>query len=174
MIRYLKIREVKGPQRAHLHDAGVDFYLPELNEQFVQDLKTKNPHIKRWWEVLFLEDNIIGVLPGMRITIPSGIKVWIEDKESADIAFNKSGLASNKGIVVTAQVVDSDYTGEVHLGILNTSNSTIFFKPGDKVAQFLHIKVILDEYVEVDEAEYNKISLGSDRGEGGFGSSDNK
>lgn len=42
-IKFLKIRDVKSPSRAFTYDAGIDFYVPKFNKEFIKDLKEKNP-----------------------------------------------------------------------------------------------------------------------------------
>ena len=41
-IQFTKIRDVKSPNRANLNDAGMDFYIPNYSEEFLNDLKAKN------------------------------------------------------------------------------------------------------------------------------------
>ena len=81
--------------------------------------------------------------PGQRILIPSGIKVWIENKQSALVAANKSGIATKRGLTFTAQVIDADYTGEIHIGLQNNSNRMVTLQSNDKIIQFLHTPIIL-------------------------------
>ena len=119
-VMFMKSREVKTPFRANQNDAGIDFFLPVMDERMVQDVITKNPG--KCIVVKEGEAPYIIVRPGSRVLIPTGIHTNIFPKNSAFIAFNKSGLSANHGIIVTAQVVDSDYTGEIHVGILNTSD----------------------------------------------------
>lgn len=173
IIYFTKIREVKSPVRANSHDAGIDFFIPKLDEQFWKDFMDKNPQYQSE------PSDCITILPGERVLIPSGIKVWINPKESALIAANKSGLASKRGLVFTAEVVDADYTGEVHIGILNTSsekynmgNATHYLYGGDKAIQFVHTPVILSNMTEINQVQYFELTCSSDRGEGGFGSTD--
>ena len=45
---------------------------------------------------------------------------------------------------------------------------------GDKLTQMMLIPVFHDEYIDIDEEEYNKIMANSKRGDKGFGSSDIK
>jgi hypothetical protein len=44
-IKFLKVRRVKSPVRANEYDAGIDFFVPEFDRQFIKDLKEKNPLI---------------------------------------------------------------------------------------------------------------------------------
>lgn len=179
-ILFTKVRDVRSPKRANQHDAGIDFFLPTLTSTFMEDFFEKNPHygtIREKWAALFGEDGkdcFIKIPAFNRVLIPSGIKVWIQNKQSALVAFNKSGLAANKGLTVTAQVVDADYTGEVHIGLQNNSEKEVIFKEGDKIGQFLHLDLYLSQMVEISHDDYIEISSNSDRGEGGFGSTDKK
>lgn len=179
-IFFTKVRDVKSPKRANLHDAGIDFFLPMMTNTFMEDFLEKNPHygsIRERWASLFGEDGkdcYIKVPPFNRILIPSGIKVWIQNKQSALVAFNKSGLAANKGLIVTAQVVDADYTGEVHIGLQNNTDQEVLFKEGDKIGQFLHLDLYLSQMIEINRDDYIEVSSNSDRGDGGFGSTDKK
>ena len=135
---------------------------PELIQRINEINNSKN--------VITTPDFIL-VAPGADITIPSGVKVWIMNKESALVAANKSGLATKFSIQFTAQVIDADYTGEIHIGIRNHGKDFFMIKPGAKLIQFLHLPIILSDIIEVGNDGYNDIVDGkSDRGEGGFGS----
>lgn len=120
-------------------------------------------------------------LPGVKlhcndhIFINSGIKTVL-DHDTAGVFFNKSGRG-NKGFDVRAQVVDEDYTGYVHLSKAYTKDNTTdgIVYCGDKLTQMLLLPIIhKDECEELDEATYNKTMEGSQRGDDGFGSTDNK
>lgn len=172
-VMFMKSREVKTPFRANRNDAGIDFFLPVMNEKMVRDVIAKNPG-NQCIEVISGEAPYIIVRPGTRVLIPTGIHTHISPKNSAFIAFNKSGLSANHGIIVTAQVVDSDYTGEIHVGILNTSNEYMKFHQGDKIGQFVHVPIYLTDMKEINPGAYRELTSTSDRGQGGFGSTDNK
>lgn len=117
---------------------------------------------------------VIDIAAHNRVLIPSGIKTWIEPKDSALVATNKSGVATKKGLVVGATTIDADYTGVIHLSVINTNDHSISIACGEKLVQFLHLPVILSEMVEISKDEYNKITSDSDRGDGGFGSTGTK
>lgn len=177
-IYFKKVRDVKTPKRANPTDAGIDFYVPFLDDKMAMDIIDKNPHnigaIRQVPGELGENEEhyVLRLDPGKRILIPSGIHVTFLEKESALISLNKSGLAANRGIIVTSQVVDSDYTGEMHIGIYNCSNSTVSFGSGDKVGQFVHVPIFLSDMEEVDEETYDNLTNGSSRGANGFGSTD--
>jgi dUTP pyrophosphatase len=139
-LNIYKIRDVKTPTRGTPLSAGIDFYVPNDLDEVV-------------------------LKPGEGANIPSGIKVLFEEK-FALVAFNKSGVSLKKGLQVGACVIDADYEGEVHLHVINIGNETQVINPGDKLVQFLLIPV---EYAKVEEMS-KWHSRNTERGEGGFGS----
>lgn len=163
---YTKTRDVTSPTRAHATDAGIDFFVPNASEEFFGDVQEKNDtkHLgynKATGEIF---------IPGSgSILIPAGIKVKVPDG-LALVAFNKSGVASNKQLIAGACVVDIGYTGEVHINVINTSSQPVTINCGEKLMQFVLLHVEFSNPQEVTNEEYNK-QTGSDRGEGGFGSS---
>lgn len=166
-LKFLKIRDVKSPARGTAEAAGIDFFVPNYNAQFVVDFREKNPDI----DYAYTADDSLEfiVKPQQRVLIPSGIKTWMTPG-TALIAANKSGVASKKGLIFGAQVVDSDYAGEVHISVINTSNVPVVIKCGEKLIQFIHTPVLLTLPEEVDEYKFTTLHDKSQRGTGGFGS----
>lgn len=144
MIHFTKVRSVKSPVRAHSTDGGIDFFCPD-------------------------DFGPITVKGGDSVKIPSGIKVIVPEGYAL-VAFNKSGVATNKGLDVSAQVVDIGYTGEVHICFNKVAGDPITINPGDKLVQFILLKVGFDCPNEISNDEYEKLTTGSERGQGGFGS----
>lgn len=124
----------------------------------------------------------INFTPGLKlkcndsIFINSGIKLALP-KNTAGVFLNKSGKG-NAGFDVRAQVIDEDYTGYVHLSMSYTKedieNGKNIVFCGDKLTQMLIIPILHEEYIPVDEDEYNNIMKDSERGDSAFGSSDVK
>lgn len=170
-ILFTKLRDVRTPERGTPESAGIDFFMPNIDEDFVNAFLAKNQYSNA---VLYSDG--LTIPAGERVLIPSGIRVWIENKETMLMAANKSGVATKLGLIFTAEIVDSDYTGEVHLGVYNTSHNPVNLHPGDKVMQFIHVPVYLSRMVEVNGETYETIKefYGTTRGEGGFGSTDHK
>ena len=101
-MKYSLVREVKEPNRAHQTDAGIDFYVPVFDEKFKQDIKSKNE--LNYGGLYFDGDSdneYICIAPGYRILIPSGVHVNVPHGYAL-IAFNKSGIASKKGLITGA------------------------------------------------------------------------
>ena len=139
-VEFMCTRDVKPPTRGTRGSAGVDFYTPN-------DMET------------------ITLAPGCAACIPSGVKVNFPEGYAL-VAFNKSGIALNRELIVGACVVDSDYEGEIHLHVFNAGNLTQTIEPGTKLVQFLALPVPSIEWSMVASLEYE----GSERGTGGFGS----
>lgn len=143
-MKIAKIRNVKTPTRGTDGSAGVDFYVPDD-----------------------YPSNLCTIQPNERFFIPSGIKANVPNGYAL-IAFNKSGVALKKGLMVGACVVDSDYQGEIHLHLVNTSSMTVTIEPGEKLTQFLLIPV---DHSMVEVVNPGDLFSGeSERGAGGFGS----
>jgi len=80
---------------------------------------------------------------------------------------NKSGIASKRGLVVGACVVDRGYTGEIFVNLHNPSDRTQTLHAGDKIAQAVFVKIETSvRLVESDSIYDDETS----RGEGALGS----
>jgi len=109
------------------------------------------------------------LLPHERLNIPSGIYCLMEEHGRALIANNKSGVASKLGLVFGASVVDTEYQGEIHINVINTSNKTVRIYEDMKIIQFLETPIYNSVIEEVETLE-ELYSTESSRGAGGFGS----
>jgi dUTP pyrophosphatase len=163
-MKFSRVRNVKPVNRANAKDAGMDFYIPEFSEEFIKDLENKNP--KQVWDYTNSE---LMIEPGGSLLIPSGIKVRLPENFMLT-AFNKSGIASKKSLLVGACVVDEPYMGEVHIDLHNVSSYTQSIEYGQKIIQLILIPVsyAVPQEVAMDDLYTN---FQSTRGEGGFGSS---
>ena len=99
-----------------------------------------------------------------RAMVPTGISV--ECCGVAVLLFARSGLAVKRGISLAngVGVVDSDYRGEIMVGLLNNTDEDYAVSAGDRVAQMMFVPVAVAQFVEVNELS------DTDRGMGGFGS----
>lgn len=164
-LKFAQVREVKTPSRGHATDAGIDFFIPEFNESFINDLKEKNPRLR-----YFENDKKINLDSTESILIPSGIKVEIPFGYMG-LFLNKSGVASKKQLLVGAQVVDTYYSGEVHINLHNVGEKSVDLFSGDKVVQMVLTPILSCDLTEVSEDMlYDWMQEDSTRGEGGFGS----
>ena len=105
--------------------------------------------------------------PGETIKIGTGIALALPDWSFGGI-YPRSGLATKQGLAPANKVgvVDADYRGEVIVALHNHSGVPQTLHRGDRIAQLIIQPYINTELTEVDELDE------TDRGAGGFGSSD--
>jgi len=80
--------------------------------------------------------------------------------------FARSGLASKHGITLAncVGVIDSDYTGEIKVALVNLSNNEYTVTNGERIAQLVIMEVAKANFTAVDSLDE------TERGSGGFGS----
>jgi len=120
-----------------------------------------------------LDDEII-ITPGETYMVGSGIVIALEQGYAAFL-YARSGLGIKQGIIPAncVGVIDSDYRGEVIVGLKNTSDKTFTVRNGDRIAQMVVSRCELPEIIvceNLDETQRGDGGFGS-TGEGGFGSS---
>lgn len=158
-MRFLKVRDVKSPERGTQYSAGIDFFVPN--------------------------DFVTCVLaPGEDILIPSGIKVGLPPGTML-MAADKSGIASSamakaevgmeakdalpaSAVIIGAKIIDEDYPGEVHIHLINVGRNAVVIRPGQKVAQFIIVPVLYSTLEEVKSQE--ELHIPQTERTGGFSS----
>lgn len=172
-IKFSKIREVKFPTRGTSMSAGMDFYIPEKTEKFLEVFKSKNIGVTCTEEGFFIK-------PQSSVLIPSGIKTNFNDyansvgKKLMLAVHNKSGVGSKKLLSKLAEIIDQDYKGEIFINLVNTGTQTQLIKWGDEksIAQLILQEYFAPEMEEVSDEELWLIE--TERGEGSRGSTDKK
>ena len=116
-----------------------------------------------------VEDKI-HLRPNETLLIPTGLSIFIKDKNYAATLLPRSGLGHKNGIVLGNLVglIDSDYQGELMISCWNRSKESYFIEPMDRIAQMVFIKVEHPELEIVEEFQ------NTERGDKGFGSSGTK
>lgn len=144
MIKIKIVNKSKNelPEYAHPGDSGLDIRA-NLEEAVIL-----NP----------LERKLIPT--GIYMGIPAGYEVQVRPR---------SGMALKRGLTVlnTPGTVDSSYTGEIGVIIINLSNEVQHILPGEKIAQLVVMKVEkadLDLTFSMDELD------ATERGANGYGS----
>ncbi len=103
---------------------------------------------------------------GDKAVIPTGIAIALPSPELGAFIFARSGLAIKHGIGLlnSVGVIDSDYRGEVCVGVINQLKEPYTVMPGERIAQMVIMPVSLISVTECDELDE------TERGAGGFGS----
>lgn len=162
MIEFIKTRNVKSPERDASENAGIDFYIPEKDSFTPEEIKNFGEHV-------YVEDNTITIYPHSDIKIPAGIKSKFPNNVAL-VAYNKSGIATKKKLVVGAQVIDTSYQGEWHLHLINTSDEPQWIEFGQKIVQFIPQIIDTSDVVISNLPENEFFTETTERGAGGFGS----
>lgn len=112
-----------------------------------------------------IEEDIV-LKPLERKLVPTGIAIKLPSEDYGAFLFARSGLASKKGITLAncVGVVDSDYTGEIKVALINLSNEEYTLTNGERIAQMVILPVNQAKFTIVDELDE------TERGSGGFGS----
>ena len=103
---------------------------------------------------------------GERAVIPTGLAMALPSSGYVALVFARSGLGIKKGVCLSngVGVIDSDYRGEIAVGLVNLSAEDYTVQPGDRIAQLVILPFLAAEF---DEAEQLDDTA---RGAGGFGS----
>lgn len=144
-LKIKKVREnAKIPTRATVGSAGMDLYA--------------------------CIDEPITLKKGDKAVIPTGIAIGLDDPHYAAFIHSRSGLAIKHGIGLlnSVGVIDSDYRGEICVGVIKQTEGEYTIEPYERIAQMVIKRVELPEIVEVSALDE------TDRGAGGFGSTGTK
>lgn len=103
---------------------------------------------------------------GARALIPTGIAIALPSADYVALVFARSGLGIKQGVCLSNSVgvIDSDYRGEIGVGLVNLGQSAYTVQPGDRIAQLMVTPVVQPTVVQVSALD------DTDRGAGGFGS----
>ena len=108
----------------------------------------------------------VTLAPGGRQGIPTGIAIALPGPEYVALVCARSGLAVKHGLALSngVGVIDSDYRGEIQVGLVNLGSETYTLQPGERLAQLMILPVAQPAFVQADTLDE------TDRGAGGFGS----
>ena len=112
------------------------------------------------------EDAPVTIAPGARAMIPTGMAISLENANVVAVLAARSGLAVKSGINLAngIGVIDSDYRGEIAVGLYNSSDVPFTVHRGDRIAQLMFLPVYTATLIEAASLDETA------RGAGGFGS----
>lgn len=111
-------------------------------------------------------DQPVTLAAGERRLIPTGIAIALPSADYVALVFARSGLGIKQGVCLSngVGVIDSDYRGEIGVGLVNLGNGPYTVHPGDRIAQLMVTPVVRPVVVQAEELDETA------RGTGGFGS----
>ena len=163
-LKVEKLANVELPKKAHNTDAGIDFYLPTDLTYIIQNGKGINIEAVKDGDIV---RTAIAIYPNKSVLLPMGVRLEF-NRDYALVFFNRSGTATKKHLLRGACVIDSNYRGTLFVNLNNVSDEIQYLIPGEKLIQGLFLPV---PKVYIEEG---KVDIETDRGEGGFGSTDKK
>ena len=98
-------------------------------------------------------DQPITLLPGGRTVIPTGIAIALPSADYVALVLARSGLGIKHGIAPAncVGVIDSDYRGEILVGLQNSGDTDFTIQPGERIAQLMVTPVVQADLKIVDE-----------------------
>lgn len=109
----------------------------------------------------------VELAPLERKLVPTGIALALPNGYAAFV-HPRSGLAAKAGLTIVNApgTIDAGYPGEIKVALYNSDPTTpISLKRGDRIAQLVIQQVARARFIQAERLP------GSDRGQGGFGSS---
>ena len=111
-------------------------------------------------------DEPLTIAPRALVSIPTGVAIALPSADYVALVLARSGLGIKHGVVPSncVVVIDSDYRGEIMVGLYNSGESEYTVQPADRIAQLMVVPVVQAQIQMVDELDETQ------RGTGGFGS----
>ena len=111
-------------------------------------------------------DEAVTIPAGQRRVIPTGIAIALPSPDYVALIFARSGLGIKHGVAPAncVGVIDSDYRGEILVGLHNAGDADYTIQPADRIAQMMIVPVVQAQVSLVEELDDTA------RGAGGFGS----
>lgn len=111
-------------------------------------------------------DAPLTIAPRQLVSVPTGLAIALPDEHWVALILARSGLGIKHGVAPAncVGVIDSDYRGEVMVGLQNSGDQDYTIQPGDRIAQLMISPVIQAQIQMVEELDDTA------RGAGGFGS----
>ena len=125
-------------------------------------------------DVRIKRDDGVSLLPGFRVLVPTGVSLLIPHGHCVKV-YPRSGNAIKMGITLINNVgiIDSDYSGELMVPIVNMTHTDVMIEQGMKIAQIMLVKLEDTDIVERTKEDLERHVRNSNRvrgTDGGFGS----
>ena len=110
-------------------------------------------------------DAPVEVAPRALVSIPTGIAIALPSAEYVALVCSRSGMGTRHGITLSNSVgvIDSDYRGQLTVGLVNHGDVPYTIQPGDRIAQLMVLPILRPTLTVVEALDE------TERG-GGFGS----
>ena len=111
-------------------------------------------------------DTPLTLAPMQRALVPTGLAIELPGPACVALVYARSGLSIKHGLCMAngVGVIDSDYRGELTVGLVNHGDVPYTIQPGDRIAQLMVLPILRPTLTVVEELDE------TERGAGGFGS----
>jgi dUTP pyrophosphatase len=108
--------------------------------------------------------NRVALMPNQVVLVDTGVSLALREG-TAGMVYLRSSIA-REGIVLCngVGVIDRDYRGTIKVLVMNTTQTTIVFNKGDRIAQLVITPIITATFYVMSELD------STNRGNGSFGS----
>ena len=108
------------------------------------------------------------IAPGGTARVPTGLRIALPPGHEGQVR-PRSGLAARHGVTVlnAPGTIDEDYRGEVQVILVNHGSEALTVESGDRIAQLIVTPVT---HVDIEAVNDEAALGGTERGQGGFGS----
>ena len=165
MIKLKLDGDIDVPDYQTEGSSGFDLQALDISQVYQGARKISSDKLDKLKES-FIEKGSINIRPAERILIGTGITVADLEKGYEIQIRSRSSVAGKRGLFISNQpgTIDSDYRGEIFVSIYNSNKflTAIFHK--ERIAQAVICKV------EHPELEITEQISSTQRGDGGFGS----
>lgn len=114
------------------------------------------------------------IKPGEFKNVPTGIHLSIDENDPYYMQVHlRSSLGFKKGLRCHIGIIDAGYTGDFGVSVVNNTTEEVTIQKGDYFAQVLVLEKPTIQFNEMDETSWKEYESRQQRGQGGFGSSNN-
>ena len=146
-----------------VNNINVKDYVPAYNgESAGLDLFNAGDHVTILPQSVLPKNNKQLIGTGLKLQVPKGYVALVQDR----------GSSTKTPLKVRAGVIDSGYTGEVFVNLINTGSEEYTLDSNIKLPVQIVVVKCDNEFEVVSEEEYLNLSRDSSRKEGKVGSSD--
>lgn len=141
-------------------------YLKITKKKETATLPKKATHGSAGFDLFSCIDEPIIIAPTQQVLVPTGIAISLKNPCHVGLIFARSGLSIKHGITLSngVGVIDSDYRGEIFVGLCNIGKDCYEIKSGERIAQLVIVPILNPQILEVSSIN------NTTRGCGGFGS----
>tara|TARA_B100001287_G_C22456501_1_gene423009 strand:- start:221 stop:706 length:486 start_codon:yes stop_codon:yes gene_type:complete len=146
-----------------VNNIDVKDYIPAYNgESAGLDLFNSGDKVTILPQSVLPKNNKMLIGTGLKMQVPRGYVALIRER----------GSITKTPLKVRAGVIDSGYTGEVFVNLINTGSEEFILDPNVKLPVQVIVVKCDNQFSIVDEEEYLNITESSQRKQGKIGSSD--